>query len=108
MFGMQEFRKKGYLNLQDEHESVSKTLEYGYDDFCVAQIARQAGQIGLASSYDRSSLAYRNLMDKKGFMHPRSNGQWEAEFDPRQGTITSRKPTAGNTVFMCRMTSRAT
>lgn len=84
MFGMEDFRKKGFLNLQDEYESVSKTLEYGYDDFCVAQIARKAGQIGLASSYDRSSLAYRNLMDEKGFMHPRSNGQWVADFDPRQ------------------------
>jgi putative alpha-1,2-mannosidase len=35
--GMPEFRKKGYLEVEDEHESVSKTLEYAYNDWCIKQ-----------------------------------------------------------------------
>lgn len=84
LFGMAEYREKGYLDIEDEHESVSKTLEYGYDDFCVAQIARQADQPMIYEMYDLFSLAYRNVMDEKGFMHPRTNGKRLEDFDPRQ------------------------
>jgi len=82
LFGMKEYREKMYLDIEDEPESVSKTLEYGYDDFCVAQVARKANRLDVARRYDRYSLAYRNLLDENGFMQPRSNGRRMIDFDP--------------------------
>lgn len=83
-FGMSAYRQKGYLDVQDEHESVSKTLEYGYDDFCVATIAERAGSQSDAEHYQRSSLAYRNIMNDDGFMQARDEGTWLKGFEPRE------------------------
>ena len=38
-FGLEAYKKRGYISVEDENESVSKTLEYAYDDFCIAQMA---------------------------------------------------------------------
>ncbi len=38
-FGLEAYKKRGYISIEDENESVSKTLEYAYDDFCIAQMA---------------------------------------------------------------------
>ncbi|HXI25733.1 MAG TPA: GH92 family glycosyl hydrolase, partial [Pyrinomonadaceae bacterium] len=38
--GLQAYKSKGYIELEDEKESVSKTLEYAYDDWCIAQMAK--------------------------------------------------------------------
>lgn len=39
-YGLEAYRKRGYISMEDEQESVSKTLEYAYDDFCIAQMAK--------------------------------------------------------------------
>ena len=39
-FGLEAYKKRGYISMEDEQESVSKTLEYAYDDFCIAQMAK--------------------------------------------------------------------
>lgn len=83
-FGMEVFRKKGFLEIEDEHESVSKTLEYAYDDFCVAVLAEAAGDLEVAEAYRQSAQAYKHILDAEGFMHPRSNGRWLVDFDPHQ------------------------
>ena len=38
--GLEAYKKNGVISMDDEHESVSKTLEYAYDDWCIAQIAK--------------------------------------------------------------------
>ena len=38
-FGLEAYKRRGYISMEDENESVSKTLEYAYDDFCIAQMA---------------------------------------------------------------------
>ena len=38
-FGLEAYKRRGYISAEDENESVSKTLEYAYDDFCIAQMA---------------------------------------------------------------------
>ena len=38
-FGLEAYKRRGYISMEDEQESVSKTLEYAYDDFCIAQMA---------------------------------------------------------------------
>ena len=37
--GLAAYKKRGYISMEDENESVSKTLEYAYDDWCIAQMA---------------------------------------------------------------------
>ena len=39
-FGLPVYRELGYVSNDRENESVSKTLEYAYDDWCIAQYAR--------------------------------------------------------------------
>ena len=39
-FGLEAYKKRGYISAEDDNESVSKTLEYAYDDFCIAQMAK--------------------------------------------------------------------
>lgn len=39
-FGLEAYKKRGYISMEDEQESVSKTLEYAYDDWCIAQMAK--------------------------------------------------------------------
>lgn len=39
-FGLAAYKKRGYISMEDENESVSKTLEYAYDDFCIATMAK--------------------------------------------------------------------
>jgi putative alpha-1,2-mannosidase len=38
--GLEAYKKQGFIAMDDEHESVSKTLEYAYDDWCIAQMAQ--------------------------------------------------------------------
>ena len=42
--GLAAYKKRGYISMEDENESVSKTLEYAYDDWCIAQMAAIMGQ----------------------------------------------------------------
>ncbi|MCC7306514.1 MAG: GH92 family glycosyl hydrolase [Acidobacteria bacterium] len=39
-FGLAGYKKRGYISMEDENESVSKTLEYAYNDWCIAQMAK--------------------------------------------------------------------
>lgn len=84
-FGQPEFNRKGYLQVDDEHESVSKTLEYAYDNWCIAQVARRMNKPGDVSLFTQRSQAWRNLFDPvTGFMRPRRNGGWLEPFSPVQ------------------------
>lgn len=84
-FGLDKFRQRGYLTIEDEHESVSKTLEYAYNMYCVARIAQNIGKNDDFRYFYKFSTAWRNLRDAQtGFMTPRSNGAWIKDFDPAQ------------------------
>jgi predicted alpha-1,2-mannosidase len=43
-FGLDAYMAKGFIETDDENESVSKTLEYCYDDWCIAQVAKKLGK----------------------------------------------------------------
>ena len=84
-FGMDSYRRNGLVLADDEHESVSKTLEYAFDDWCVAQVAAYLGRTEEYVSYMRSSQYWRNVFDPStGFMRARLNGRWFSPFDPRE------------------------
>ena len=84
-FGLDSFRANGLVLADDEHESVSKTLEYAYDDWCVAQVARYLGRQDVYEQYMTSAQYWRNVFDPAtGFMRARLNGRWYTPFDPRE------------------------
>lgn len=83
--GLPAYMARGYLSIEDEHESVSKTLEYAYDDWCIAEVARMLGKTEDMQTYYRRAASYRNVFDTTtGFMRPRRNGDFLRKFDPRE------------------------
>ncbi|MBQ9660549.1 MAG: GH92 family glycosyl hydrolase [Bacteroidales bacterium] len=84
-FGLDSFRANGLVLADDEHESVSKTLEYAYDDWCTAQVAKYLGRMDVYERYMTSAQYWRNVFDPAtGFMRARLNGRWFTPFDPRE------------------------
>jgi predicted alpha-1,2-mannosidase len=83
--GLPALMDHGFLEMDDEHESVSKTLEYAYDDWCIAQFAKAQGNVADYNIYIKRAQAYKNIFDvQTGFMRPRKNGNWLSPFDPRE------------------------
>ena len=82
--GLDEYREKGYIGSDHEEESVSKTLEYAYDDDAIARYAAWMGDREVEQIYRERARSYRHLWDEQtGFFHPRqSNGQLDSLFDP--------------------------
>ena len=84
-FGMDSFRRNGLVLADDEHESVSKTLEYAFDDWCVAQVALELGHMEEYQEFMTSSQYWKNVLDPETkFMRARLNGRWFSPFDPRE------------------------
>ncbi len=85
LFGLDEYRKYGFLSIQDESESVSKTLEYAYDDACIAWTAEHFGDEDLANTYRYRSSAYRSVTElSSGLVRPRDNGDFLELTNPRE------------------------
>lgn len=83
VFGLPIYDAQGFLGQEDESESVSKTLEYAYNDWCIAVMADALGRDEVAARFGRRSQAWRHLLDPEtGFFRPRSNQQWLTPFDP--------------------------
>jgi putative alpha-1,2-mannosidase len=78
-------RPFGYIPADWENESVSKTLEYAYDDWCIARMAEELGETIDERDYDNRALYYRNVFDPgTGFMRGKlSDGTWKEPFSPR-------------------------
>ena len=83
--GLAEYRKLGYIPSDKVAEAASRTLEYAYDDWACAHLARAAGAVDDHRLLRQRSLNYRNLFNRdSGFIQPRlGNGQWAEPFDPR-------------------------
>ena len=78
------YAAQGYLSSELDNESVSKTLEYAYDDWCIAQMAEYAGDTAVAREYWIRSQSWQNVIDSNGFAHPKRNGGWVTPFDPTE------------------------
>jgi len=80
-FGIPQFNKQGFLQSDDESESISKTLEYAYDNWCIAQLANRYHQIPTYNNHLARAAAYKHIFDPScGFMRPRKNGSWLKPF----------------------------
>lgn len=84
-FAKDFYSANGYVSLNKEAESVSKTLEYAYDDYCIAQMAKAMGNKEMEAKYLNRSLNFINQYDKTtGFFRARRSGMWFAPFDPTE------------------------
>lgn len=81
--GIDIYKEKGMLEISDESESVSKTLEYAYNDWCIAQMAKEMKKEEIYLHYLDRSHYWKNVFNPEtGFMQPRQNGGWLTPFDP--------------------------
>lgn len=87
-FGLAAYKKRGYISMEDENESVSKTLEYAYDDWCIAQMAKLLKKDADYAKYSERARNFENLFDPAtGFMRPKNNGGFVSPFSPNEVTF---------------------
>ena len=83
--GLDAYTDHGLIGMEEERESVSKTLEYAYDDWCIAEVARRQGHKDDYNRFITRAQYYKNVFDRQsGFMRPRTNAGWLSPFDPRE------------------------
>ncbi|MFD2036313.1 GH92 family glycosyl hydrolase [Belliella marina] len=82
--GIDDYVNLGYVPEDKNSSSVSKTLEYAYDDWAISQMAAHLGNDSIASRYKERSKGFAHVYDSEiGFMRPKlSNGRWKEPFDP--------------------------
>lgn len=110
--GLAGYKQRGYVSTEDDNESVSKTLEYAYDDWCIAQMARLLSKKyvdelqekadpkkvfmfvgGTPTStdrltYEQRARSFENLFDPRvSFFVPRKNGGFIRPFAPNEVTF---------------------
>jgi len=84
-FGLEWFRKKGYIPSDKDGSSVSKTLEYAYDDWCIAEMAEMLEEAEVNKIFTQRAQYYKNIFDKEtGFFRGKSNGCFVTPFDPAE------------------------
>ena len=92
--GIGSYKTKGYVpyNVVDKYNaenwSLSRTLEYAFDDFCIAEMARKMGKTELANEFYKRSQNYRNVFNPAtGFMQPIDDkGVFQPNFNPDEYT----------------------
>ena len=93
--GLEHYRELGYIPSNKQNESVSKTLEYAYDDWCIAEMAKRLGRADDVAVYTRRAKSYANLFDlETGFMRAKKDGNWVEPFDPNEVTTAYTEATA--------------
>jgi predicted alpha-1,2-mannosidase len=81
--GLDSYKNFGFIPVEKEAESVSKTLEYAYDDWTIAQMAKDLGKEEDYKTYIERAQSYKNLFDPSTqFMRGRFRNTWFAPFDP--------------------------
>jgi predicted alpha-1,2-mannosidase len=82
--GLEYYMDMDYVPEDKNGASVSKTLEYAYDDWAIAQAAKKLGKKDIYKEFSKRAENYKNVFDSKsGFMRPKlSDGSFKKEFDP--------------------------
>ncbi|MFZ1518414.1 MAG: GH92 family glycosyl hydrolase [Ignavibacteriaceae bacterium] len=96
--GLSSYKKLGYVADDQEVESVSKTLEYAYDDWSISQVAKFLGKEEDYKYFSNRAEYYRNLFDPTtNFMRAKlSDGKWKSPFNPRSSEHRNNEYTEGN------------
>ncbi len=83
--GLDFYAEKGYIPSECESESVSKTLEYAFDDACISSFAESLGETETAERFRNRSLSWRNLMHPTStFIQPKRDGAWIPDYHPTE------------------------
>lgn len=83
--GLADYKKFGFIPAESEGESVSKTLEYAYDDWCIAQMAKEMNKPDVYKEYLKRGQYYKNMYDPEtGFLRARMNNAWFSPFKPEE------------------------
>ncbi|WP_419814307.1 GH92 family glycosyl hydrolase [Glacieibacterium sp.] len=82
--GLGAYMARRYVPIDIEPEAASKTVEYAYDDWTIAQMARAMGRSEIAARFDERAGYWRNSFDAKtGWLRARlSSGAFRTPFDP--------------------------
>ncbi|PZU29729.1 MAG: sugar hydrolase [Stenotrophomonas sp.] len=82
--GIAQYRELGYVPIDEEGEAASKTLEYAYDDWTIAQVAKDMGKTEVASEFNKRAANWKHAFDPgTGFMRARKrDGSFREPFDP--------------------------
>jgi len=96
--GKKYLREYKYIPADLENESVSKTLEYAYDDWCIAEMAKDLGKDSIYQVFSERASYYKNLWDAETkFMRGKlANGEWKPGFDPLFSKHRDDEYTEGN------------
>ncbi|WP_203256897.1 GH92 family glycosyl hydrolase [Hyunsoonleella ulvae] len=82
--GITEYQKLGYVPTDVYGESAIRTLEFAYDDYCIAQMAKAMGKEAIYNEFMARSLYYKNFLDPETKLVRRRNadGSWRSPTDP--------------------------
>ena len=96
--GVWPYKVYGYIPTGLDHSSVSKTLEYAYDDWCLSLVARKLGKDDEAAYFEKRAGNYANVFDPSvGFMRARrEDGSWKEPFNPLQTAAHDQDFIEGN------------
>lgn len=91
--GTDWYRKLGYVPMEKDDGSVTSTLEYAYDDWCIAQVAKMLGKEEDYEVFMRRSGYWKNLFDSTLlFVRPKdANGMWITPFDPYNEVFNKKR-----------------
>jgi predicted alpha-1,2-mannosidase len=96
---LDQYREKGFIPTGDHVQSVSKALEYCYDDACIARLARALGRNDIAEIHAKRAQYWENVFDPStGFMRGRNaDGSWVTPFGKEEmNSITFNEYTEAN------------
>ena len=81
--GLKSYKEFGFVPMEEESESVSKTLEYAYDDWTIAQMAKAMDKKDDYTLFLKRAQFYKNVYDPETqFMRGRFRNTWFTPFDP--------------------------
>ncbi len=96
--GLNYYKKMGYIPADIEKNSVSRTLEYAFDDWCIAQVAHSLNKKSDYELFQKRAQNYRNVFDPSTrFMRgKRSDGTWNS-YPELFNAVANNDYTEGNT-----------
>ena len=99
--GVPAYNQYGYLPHDLHGQSVTNTLEYAYDDWCIAQVARKLGKMEDYKLFSDRAMRYQNLFDAKtGFMRAKTSaGKFVEPFDPLYSDHSESSPYTEGTAW---------
>jgi predicted alpha-1,2-mannosidase len=91
--GLKEYMELGYVAADKNKESVSCTLEFAYDDWCLAMMAKEMGKTDDFNYFMKRAGNYANVWDAEtGFMRPRlSDGKFLEQLTDREKLLETKK-----------------